>query len=1017
MKKYLIYAFLSLALFCPRAMQAQTPGGISNATPIVWLTPDTYANGTWTNKISGTVGDFINPSGTSLEKPGTITSYNFHPAVVFTKSSNNNARNRLESQNTRNIGSDNNITAIFVHKRKTNGYAKHDFFSFNYNSGDNGHIVWNNGNANNNQLTVYWPATTVNFEQNRHNEGILTVDINNSAGSRIESYLNGVNYQSTGNHGGKVSYNTKWVLGAGYSNSYGYEGEVQEVIILKSNDTSNRLTVTDRQKIHSYLAIKYGITLNNDNYVNSDNYAVWNRTTNNGYNNNIFGIGRDNAAGLNQVQSCSQNSDMLTIYKGAFNTTNNNNSTALSNKTFLMLGANGESGNIAYNYSANTPFLNGNSADKVNYRSSVVYKAQVTTAGTAGGSQTVNINVASRSAKYVLVSANAAFPPASTRIYPINAFTAANVLINNGDMVAIAGFQTTPGDSKAVIFFTWLTPESYNNGVWKNLMGDGIGDFTQTSTWNVKTPPTKILGANYHQATSFVPQNFATALNRLISKNGINISNNDAFTFILVYNAMNAGFDNQNILNFAGGTEWNLTSYSLGYNNNNNNNTLAMGWPTTLRSLGQVPWNTPVLVTVDNSNGQITTNGIRHYLDGSQIATATSASGSVNNAIVLGGSYYDLTGNGERGFKGHIQEVIMLKRPKASASFLADVNSQADFKKIHTYLAIKYGISMNSDYMASNGTVIWNNSANTGYNNHIFGIGNDEKTGLHQKQSVSASNQKLKIYVGNKLETLNSENNGVIPDGQYLIIGSNGATNYPPVSTITTGTQYENDVIGTELNFWSGAIYKAQLTGVPAGDSFKVNVLAGNSYKYAFVSKTANFIAGDTRIYTVNALGIATIPFDNMHPYIRFVGYSSGPGDVLDGLSLWLRADDPNMLTIQNVDKSDPTVSGYPDATTENTLPAITEWTDYIRNMNYTYSNAIAGASGSNVKKPVYKAASPEMNFHPAIRFYSHESSSGSYLRNNTGILSATERNQHTAIFVTNNNFTDNAWVYPMSFG
>ncbi len=48
---------------------------------------------------------------------------------------------------------------------------------------------------------------------------------------------------------------------------------------------------TTREKVESYLAIKYGITLPH-NYLASNNTVVWNRATNAAYNNNIIGIGQ-----------------------------------------------------------------------------------------------------------------------------------------------------------------------------------------------------------------------------------------------------------------------------------------------------------------------------------------------------------------------------------------------------------------------------------------------------------------------------------------------------------------------------------------------------------------------------------------------------------------------------------------------------------------------------------------------------------------------------------------------------
>lgn len=70
------------------------------------------------------------------------------------------------------------------------------------------------------------------------------------------------------------------------------------------------ITQAGRNKVNSYLAIKYGITLDQtspQNYIASDSSILWNATTNSAYKNNITVIGRDDGAGLSQKQSKSVN--------------------------------------------------------------------------------------------------------------------------------------------------------------------------------------------------------------------------------------------------------------------------------------------------------------------------------------------------------------------------------------------------------------------------------------------------------------------------------------------------------------------------------------------------------------------------------------------------------------------------------------------------------------------------------------------------------------------------------------
>ena len=1019
-KIFLTTAVFILSLFMVRA---QTPGGVTNPnyTWQVWLTPDSYdyPTGVWTNKITtpGTVGNFSAP----VNRPAKLTTgYNFQPSIEFTKSSNADASKRLTTSANVAIASGDNVTTIFVYKRANNTNID---YLFSFNNGDaNGDLVFYTNNSD--ELRLYWPGTNRGTVLTA-SEGIIAVDNANNATNQAFGYINGA--AGAGITTSAAAFNSPWTLGAnGSTGSYGFEGAIQEVIILKASGANNHIEAADLQRINSYLAIKYGFTLDNtNNYVNSDGYAVWNRTTNNGYNNNIFGIGRDNVSGLNQVQSRSQSSNILTVYKGTFGTNNNNASNELTDKSFLMLGSNGQSGNTGYVYPANTAFANGSTTNKINYYATGVYKAQITTAGAGGGSQTVNISVTSTYARYILVSPDATFPPASTRIYPITAMTATNVLINDGEYVTTAGFQPTPGGLKSVNFGLWLTPDSYSNGVWTNLISGAIGDFKQQTSWTAKAPPTVVTGTNFQPAMQFRASSAGIALNRLQSANGINLTTNDAFTFLIVYKATNARFPYQNLLQYQGSTtgaaSYNGTAYSVSYITNNSP-VLSTGWPTTARTLGTVPFGATAVVTVDNSNGQATTNGIRHYLNGTQIATAASASGAVNNQIVLGAAWYDLTGNGERGVNADIQEVIMLKRPKATYPFLADINSGNDLMKIQTYLALKYGITLNSNYMATDGTVVWDTTANKGYNKFILGVGRDDETGLYQRQSVSSAYNGTTIYLDNKLQTLNSQNAATLNDKEYLILGSNGLTTISPVY-IADGTAYANGNINatTGLNYQSNTIYKAQLTNLSA---MTINIKLRMDFLYVLVSKSESFDPSQTNIYPINSNKIAAIDIDSEYKYIRFVGYEAGPGGVNIGLKLWLHADDESSLNITSLPLTDPTLGNgnYPFPVPEDGAPAIQSWADQLRGQTYSWPATVNPATPGNWRTPVYEPDHLMMNFKPSVRFWGN-GTYGSYLSNPNGIMPAGgsypwNPNGHTAYFVIAGAFSpNNNWIYQMGFG
>lgn len=90
---------------------------------------------------------------------------------------------------------------------------------------------------------------------------------------------------------------------------YAFSGELAEVVMYNGTVCGSN-SGTNRAKIESYLAAKYGITLSQttaQNYLNSSGTIYWNGSTNSGYNKNLTIIGRDDASALNQKQSKSIN--------------------------------------------------------------------------------------------------------------------------------------------------------------------------------------------------------------------------------------------------------------------------------------------------------------------------------------------------------------------------------------------------------------------------------------------------------------------------------------------------------------------------------------------------------------------------------------------------------------------------------------------------------------------------------------------------------------------------------------
>lgn len=103
----------------------------------------------------------------------------------------------------------------------------------------------------------------------------------------------------------------------GYPSISYFTGAIAELIIYNTG-----LTVANRNKIESYLAIKYGVTLTQTtptNYTASGGTILWNATAGSGYNTNIAGIARDDGFSLSQKksQSTSNTGDIIIEFTGA----------------------------------------------------------------------------------------------------------------------------------------------------------------------------------------------------------------------------------------------------------------------------------------------------------------------------------------------------------------------------------------------------------------------------------------------------------------------------------------------------------------------------------------------------------------------------------------------------------------------------------------------------------------------------------------------------------------------------
>ncbi|EMQ94818.1 hypothetical protein D778_00458 [Xanthomarina gelatinilytica] len=209
------------------------------------------------------------------------------------------------------------------------------------------------GRADTNSGTNYNQIGIVNFRENTANDN-------------MELYYNANNVGNEDNDPTKYARinNTRYWIGRSQYWNGSFDGRIAEIITYDSRKSDNNLT-QERNRIQSYLAVKYGITLGvngtSQDYVNSDGTVIWDADAEN-FNYDIAGIGRDDASELLQKQSRSVNNatathfhpnldnnyrsqGVLTMGLAQVYSTNHdnitNNGTTFNDKQFLMWGNDG----------------------------------------------------------------------------------------------------------------------------------------------------------------------------------------------------------------------------------------------------------------------------------------------------------------------------------------------------------------------------------------------------------------------------------------------------------------------------------------------------------------------------------------------------------------------------------------------------------------------------------------------------------------------------------------------------
>ncbi len=349
--------------------------------------------------------------------------------------------------------------------------------------------------------------------------GIVPVSAPDSAGFIIAARGNGAGFRGRKNgdslaltNTNNTTYNPAILTSGLYVGWNGsnelFDGGIAEIITFNT-----ALPDSNMNKVESYLALKYGITLSqqsaygvaaNANYTAADGTVCWNAAANSGYSSCITGIARDDSSALLQKQSVSVNdSGIVYIYNGAtagvFPTANATNTSVIAaNKSFLLVGDNGL-----------TRKLPGCASGSSIRQMQRIWKVQKTGSGITTITIALDTARVESAVKRLIVSASPAFAAGATTSYLLTA--AGNKLytsltLNNNDYftftsdtlaapVAIAD-SVCPGSVSRLVV---QGPDSSYKYYWYAASTGG----TQLDSGTVYTTPAVTPPASYYVSLTY----------------------------------------------------------------------------------------------------------------------------------------------------------------------------------------------------------------------------------------------------------------------------------------------------------------------------------------------------------------------------------------------------------------------------------------------------------------------------------------------------------------------------------
>jgi len=332
----LIILFLSI-----QCLNAQSPGGFGTINMNLWVKADAGTSSTtngasltsWIDQ-SGSGNDGTQSVGTKQPTYQTVST-NYNPGIDIVGAS--NPRQHFKLPNATVPGGASSYTVLYVANNVTGtGFVLAAGLDENLRA--NRFKIGANG-----ELKNSWQNTAARLiiAANANRAGKRTLSCTNYlSGSGRNGFVQALNAASNTATGINTSTaNNK--IGIREDGIGNLVGDVNEILVYTYS-----LSALNQAKAETYLAVKYGVTLDNTgggtqgDYTASNSNNIWDASDGTAYQNGIIGIGRDDASGFVQKQSHTHD-DTTRIYLGTLSTSNTLNATTFPNShSWVLMGDN-----------------------------------------------------------------------------------------------------------------------------------------------------------------------------------------------------------------------------------------------------------------------------------------------------------------------------------------------------------------------------------------------------------------------------------------------------------------------------------------------------------------------------------------------------------------------------------------------------------------------------------------------------------------------------------------------------